>query len=192
MSTVFIDVDTQLDFLYPSGALYVPGAERLVPIIERLNRYAAAHGIPVLSTADAHSENDPEFASWLPHCVAGCFGQRKPATTLLGKRVVIPNSDAPFSLAGAEQIILEKQTIDAFATSTIVRVLDALQADRSVVYGVVTEICVLCVARGLLARKKKVVVVQNAIQYLDQDKASQALDEIRRLGGELIPNISSL
>ncbi|MBV8732218.1 MAG: cysteine hydrolase [Acidobacteriia bacterium] len=192
MSTVFIDVDTQLDFLYPAGALYVPGAERLVPIIERLNRHAAAHGIPLLSTTDAHSENDPEFASWPPHCVAGYFGQRKPAATLLGKRVVIPNSDGPFSLAGAEQIILEKQTIDAFATSTIVRVLDALQADRSVVYGVVTEICVLCVARGLLARKKKVVVVQNAIQYLDQDKASQALDEIRRLGGELIPNISSL
>ena len=25
MNTVFIDVDTQLDFLYPAGALYAPG-----------------------------------------------------------------------------------------------------------------------------------------------------------------------
>ena len=58
MRTVFVDVDTQLDFLYPVGALYVPGAERIVPVLERLNRYAAARGIPVLSTADAHAEND--------------------------------------------------------------------------------------------------------------------------------------
>ena len=42
MSTVFIDVDTQLDFLFPSGALYVPGAERLIPTLAHLTRYAAA------------------------------------------------------------------------------------------------------------------------------------------------------
>ena len=41
MKTVFFDVDTQLDFLYPAGALYVPGAERIVPAIARLNRFAA-------------------------------------------------------------------------------------------------------------------------------------------------------
>ena len=62
MKTIFFDIDTQLDFLYPAGALYVPGAERIVPAIARLNRYAAAHGIPVVSTTDAHAENDPEFA----------------------------------------------------------------------------------------------------------------------------------
>ena len=61
MKTVFVDIDSQLDFLYPSGALYVQGAERIVPAIARLNRYAAQHGIPVVSTTDAHTENDPEF-----------------------------------------------------------------------------------------------------------------------------------
>ena len=35
MSAVFFDVDSQLDFLYPAGALYVPGAERIVPAIAR-------------------------------------------------------------------------------------------------------------------------------------------------------------
>ena len=35
MKTVFFDIDTQLDFLYPAGALYVPGAERIVPAIAR-------------------------------------------------------------------------------------------------------------------------------------------------------------
>ena len=185
MPTVFVDVDTQLDFLYPAGALYVPGAEHIVDRIARLNHYAAACGIPVISTTDAHTEDDPEFASWPPHCVAGTIGQHKPAATLLERRVVIPNHDAPFSLNGAQQIILEKQTIDAFATRTLPHVLDALAADRFVVYGVVTEICVLYAARGLLARNRQVVVVEDAIQALNPGKAAQALSEIRAQGGPI-------
>src|SRR5271165_5835142 len=69
MKTAFVDVDTQLDFLFPAGALYVPGAERIVPAVARLNRYAAECGIPVISTTDAHTETDPEFAVWPPHCI---------------------------------------------------------------------------------------------------------------------------
>ena len=61
MMTVFFDVDTQLDFVYPGGALYGAGAERVVPAISRLNRYAAERGIPVMPTTDAHFEDDPEF-----------------------------------------------------------------------------------------------------------------------------------
>jgi len=59
VKTVFFDVDTQIDFLYPAGALYVPGAEVIVNTVAGLNRYAGEHGIPVVSTMDAHSENDP-------------------------------------------------------------------------------------------------------------------------------------
>ena len=40
---------------------------------------------------DAHAENDPEFAIWPPHCVAGTHGQHKAEATLLEKRVVVPN-----------------------------------------------------------------------------------------------------
>jgi nicotinamidase/pyrazinamidase len=185
MPTAFLDVDTQLDFLYPAGALYVPGSERIVPAVAHLNRYAAARGIPVISTTDAHAEEDPEFASWPPHCVAGTIGQHKPAATLVDKRVVIPNNDAAFSLEGARQVILEKQTIDSFDTHTLPRVLKAFHADRFVVYGVVTEICVLSAARGLLARGKQVVVVADAIQALRNEAAARALDEIRALGGKI-------
>jgi nicotinamidase/pyrazinamidase len=183
MKTVFVDVDTQLDFLYPAGALYVPGAEKIVSAIATLNRYAAAHAIPVLSTADAHAEDDPEFASWPPHCIAGTMGQHKAVSTLLENRTVIPNTDAPFTVDGREQIIIEKQTVDAFATRTLSRVLDALAADRFVLYGVVTEICVLWAARGLLARRKPVAIVADAVKDLRPTDSARALEEIRSLGG---------
>jgi nicotinamidase/pyrazinamidase len=183
MKTVFVDIDTQLDFLYPAGALYVPGAERVISAIAHLNRHAAARGIPVLSTADAHAENDPEFQHWPPHCIAGALGRQKAAATLLEKRIVVPNSDAGVAIAGAPQIILEKQTIDVFETRTLRRVLDALGADRFVLYGVVTEVCIVYAARGLLKAGKSVVVVEDAIKELRSEDAACALDEIRSLGG---------
>jgi len=185
MRTVFVDVDTQFDFLFPAGALYVPGAERIVPAVASLNRHAAARGIPLISTADAHAEDDPEFAAWPPHCVAWTLGQRKPAATLLEKAVVIPNRDTIATLEEAAQYIVEKQTIDVFDTRTVRGVLDALRADRYVVYGVVTEICVLAAARGLLALGKPVVVVADAIQALSAEKSERALEEIRKLGGSV-------
>src|SRR5882672_2069354 len=114
--------------MYPAGALYVPGAEKIVEKIARLNRQAAANGFPVISTVDAHSEDDPEFKIWPHHCVVGTIGQQKCGATVLDK--------------SARQIVIEKQTIDPFSNPRLSEVLRELGAERYVVYGVVTEICV--------------------------------------------------
>jgi nicotinamidase/pyrazinamidase len=37
---VFWEVDTQKDFMLPGGKLYVPGAERLLPNIQKLTNAA--------------------------------------------------------------------------------------------------------------------------------------------------------
>ena len=143
MNTVFFDIDTQLDFVSPAGALYAPGAETILANVAMLNQRATV----VVSTMDAHSEDDPEFRAWPHHCVAGCLGQRKPQSTLLEHRVVIPNRD--FHPTTARQIILEKQTVDCFTSRHLHAILEALHAGRYVVYGVVTEICVRNAAFGL-------------------------------------------
>ena len=185
MKTIFFDIDSQLDFLYPAGALYVPGAERIVPTIARLNRYAAANGIPVVSTTDAHAENDAEFRVWPPHCVAGTTGQHKAEITLLEKRTVVPNRECGLALDGARQIIVEKQQVDAFTARNFSRVVELLAADRFVVYGVVTEICVLFAARGLLKYGKPVAIVTDAVAALTAEGSKRALEEIRGAGGTL-------
>jgi nicotinamidase/pyrazinamidase len=185
MKTVFFDIDTQLDFLYPSGALYVPKAERILPAVVHLNHFAAQHGLPVVSTTDAHCEDDVEFKTWPKHCVAGTIGQHKPHSTLLHKRVVVPNRDHPLTIEGAHQIIVEKQTVDVFATVNIGRIIELLPADRYVLYGVVTEICVLHAARGLLKTGKPLVVVTDAIEGLNPEESERALAEIGAAGGTL-------
>src|SRR6185295_11143105 len=177
MSTVFFDVDTQLDFLYPAGALYVPGAESIVAEVSALNQYAAAHGVPVISTMDAHTEDDPEFQAWPPHCVAGTAGQQKPAATLLEERTTIPNTPRDFDIRDAQQILLEKQSVDCFTNPNLPDLLDRLEADRCVVYGVVTEICVKNAAMGLLKSGRQVTVVTDAVRSLDDAKCGQFLHD---------------
>ena len=185
MKTVFFDIDSQRDFLYPAGALYVPHAERIVPAIARRNRLAAAHGIPVLSTTDAHAEDDPEFSVWPPHCVAGTWGQHKAQATLVDGRITIPNRACDIALEGAPQIVVEKQTVDIFLAPNLARVVERLDADRYVVYGVVTEICVLYAVRGLLKTGKPVTVVTDAVAALTAEASARALEGIRAGGGRL-------
>ena len=185
MKTVFFDIDSQLDFLYPAGALYVPAAERIVPAIALLNRYAAQHGITVVSTTDAHAENDPEFATWPPHCIAGTTGQHKAEATLLERRLVIPNRECELALEDAPQIVVEKQTVDVFAAPNLQVVVERLKADRYVVYGVVTEICVLFAVRGLLKTGRPVTVATDAVATLKAEDGARALASIRAAGGTL-------
>lgn len=184
--TVFFDIDTQLDFLYPGGALYVPGAEHIVPRIAALNRYAVEHGIPVVSTVDAHTENDPEFRDWPPHCVAGTAGQQKPAATLLETRAVLPSVPCEISLEGVKQILLEKQTLDCFLNPNLAALLDRFGAEQCVVYGVVTEICVKIAALGLLRSGRSVDVVTDAVRGLDTAKCGQFFQELSEAGGRLV------
>jgi nicotinamidase/pyrazinamidase len=183
VKTVFFDVDTQIDFLYPAGALYVPGAESIVDQVAALNGYAAAHGIPVVSTMDAHAEDDPEFREWPPHCVAETAGQQKPAATLLAKRVTIPSTRCAVEIRDTQQILLEKQSVDCFTNPNLPALLDRLGAERCVVYGVVAEICVKNAAMGLLKSGRRVEVVTDAIRSLKQSDCDLFLAEFTAAGG---------
>ena len=187
--TVFFDIDTQRDFLEPSGALYVPGAEWIVDCLATLNRFAALRGIPVVSTMDAHAPDDPEFANWPAHCVAGTRGQQKPPSTLLENRVTVPNSPVLPSIAGAQQIVVEKQALDCFTNVNFSTLVDSLGAERCVVYGVVTEICVKYAAMGLLKTGRRVEIVTDAIKELDAHAASKSLAEFTAAGGTLVTSV---
>jgi nicotinamidase/pyrazinamidase len=167
MRTLFFDVDTQVDFVRPGGALYVPGAEGIVPAVAQLNRWAMSRGIPLISTVDCHAEDDPEFRKWPPHCVAGTLGQRKPEETMVG------------------QIVLNKTTLDCFECPSLAGVLAGLDAERCVVYGVVAEICVRLAAFGLLKTGRRVEIVTDAVKALDEGVAARMFAEFTAAGGVL-------
>jgi nicotinamidase/pyrazinamidase len=193
---VFWSVDVQADFMLPGGKLYVPGAEKLIPNIQRLVSAALASGILVISSGDAHAPNDPEFARFPPHCVAGTPGARI-LPEALGPRVcTIPNNASqklPADVLTCSQILLEKQTLDVFDnphTAELVNLLDP--ETQFVVFGVVTEFCVRCAAKGLLDRGHKVSIVTDAIETLSPAEGRRTLDELQSMGARLIDTQAAL
>jgi nicotinamidase/pyrazinamidase len=135
---------------------------------------------------DAHTEDDPEFRDWPPHCVAGTAGQQKPAATLLDKRVTVPNIVGPLpELAGVQQILLEKQSLDCFTNVNLAALLERLGGERYVVYGVVTEICVKFAAMGLLKTGGRVELATDAVRSLNDADRDKFLEEFQSAGGVL-------
>ena len=128
MKTVFFDVDTQLDFVFPAGALAVPGAANIVENLGKLTRYAAAHRFPIISTADAHSEDDAEFKIWKPHCVAGTTGQQRCAATQLPQAKILTEELPAFG--SVPQIVVEKQRLDCFTNPNLRPLLKLWAAER--------------------------------------------------------------
>lgn len=180
----FVDVDTQFDFMDPDGKLYVEGAEKIVPNLRKLVGHARSRGIPIVSTADAHVHDDPEFEEFPPHCVKGEPGQERiPATQVPGAVVVPVEGDVP-DVSGVGQIIVEKRHIDVFHTPHLEQVLGALEPERTYVFGVATDYCVRTAALGLRKRGYPAIVVVDAIEAIEHEAGKNALHEMEEAGVE--------
>ncbi len=185
---VFLDVDTQTDFMLASGRLYVPGAEEIIPNLKKLMTYAQEHGIPVLSSADAHAPDDPSFAQWPPHCVVGTLGQLRIPETSFPSAMVIGNRPGVFSppRKWSGQFIIEKQEYDVTTNVNFDAILASLGPRHFVVFGVATEYCIRGAALGLRQRGLLVDVVQDAIKPIGEEGGRKAIDEMVAAGVRLV------
>jgi len=185
---VFVDVDTQVDFMLPGGRLYVPQAEEIIPNLRALMLWARAHKVPIISTSDAHVPDDPEFGQWPPHCVAGTPGHRHIPETLFPDAMVIENSPGAFHLARGwvGQIVVEKRVYDFTTNVNIEMIFASLDQPRFVVFGVATEYCVRSSVLALRARKLPVALVRDAIQAISEGGGRKAIEEMAAAGARLV------
>lgn len=191
---VFWEVDAQVDFMLPGGKLYVPGAETRIPHVKRLVDAARDNGVFLIASSDSHAQDDPEFKIFPPHCVQGTSGAQIIPQGLLEKYLRIPNIPSvplPQDLSRYQQVILEKQTLDVFDNPKTGELVKRLTERRGmdvqfVVFGVVTEYCVRCAAKGLLESGQKVSIVQDAIEALDPVNGSRTIEELKSLGARLV------
>jgi nicotinamidase/pyrazinamidase len=186
---VFWEVDVQRDFVLSGGKLYVPGAEKLLPNIKRLTDAARQGKVFLVSHGDFHTPNDPEFNIFPPHCVKGTPGAELVPEAITEKVARVPNEPGakiPDDLSKYQQLLLEKQTLSIFETQHADELVQRLGTKPEyVVFGVVTEHCVSCAVKGLLDRKRRVAVVQDAIETLKPEEGEKTLEEFRRLGARL-------
>lgn len=185
---VFFDIDTQVDFMRPDGKLYVPGAEQVVPNLVKLMSFARERGAPVISSADAHTPDDPEFAIWPPHCVIGTPGQRRIPETQFADAVVVPSQPGAFvpPTEWPRQIIIEKPTYDTADNPNFDAILRALGPRRAVVFGVATEYCVRADVLALRERGFPVDLVVDAIKPITEAGGRKAIEEMKAAGVRLV------
>ena len=189
--TLFLDIDTQHDFMDPDGRLSVPDAASIVSNLEALTELAAASGIPVVASVDTHSPDDPEFEQFGPHCVAGSKGQQKIAATSLGGSEVASAAELDEQvarLAGDEmpQLLVEKHGLDIFGSPLFSRILRGLDPQRIFLYGVATEYCVVLAALGLVGRGHSVALVRDAVKAIDAQAGAEALQRMEAAGVDTV------
>lgn len=193
---IFWEVDTQADFMLPGGALYVPGAERLLPNIQKLTDAARQNRVFLVSHGCFHAKDDPEFKTFPPHCIQGTPGSAYVPEALADKVIDVPNDPdtrLPTDLSPYQQILLEKQTLDVFASRHADELVKRLpQHAEFVVFGVVTEYCVRFAAKGLLERGRRVSVVQDAIETLKPEDGEKTVTELKTMGAKFVTTNQAL
>jgi nicotinamidase/pyrazinamidase len=193
-ATILWDVDTQVDFMLPSGKLYVPGAEETLPAMRRLVEVAREAGIVHVASADDHELTDPEISvdpdfqnTYPPHCLRGTRGAQKIDETeqvdpFPFSLVPYPPGLVPGLVAEHREILLLKKNFNAFTNPNTDALLDALDPAEIVVFGVATDVCDDAAIRGFLQRGRSVRFVEDAARGLDEQRVATCTAAWRSAG----------
>jgi len=188
------DVDTQVDFVEPDGKLYVAGAEEARPAMARLVEAARAAGMVHVASCDQHELTDPEISeepdfadTWPPHCLLGTRGAEKIPETKQVDPVPLPLVPVPAailrrSLEGVREILIPKKQYDPFTNPNTETMLDILDPDEIVLFGVATDICDDAAVRALLRRGRRIAFVEDASRGVDEARIAACTAAWREAG----------
>jgi len=190
MSTIYWELGAQADLADVDGALYVPGALGIRPVLRRLAEAARREGIPRLATLVSHRPDDPDLVTegkpdyretWPPFCLAGTPGQawipeaRAERATEFprdarSERLIDEALRAFRSVNAGEAITVEVPGFDPWAHLAMERILAAFSPERVVLYGIPADRFLSPAIDGLVERGIAVTVVEDAIRPLDGKK----------------------
>src|SRR3954454_98668 len=164
----------------PSGKLYVPNANEVAPAMERLVDAARAGGSGHVASVDDHELTDPEISerpdfrnTYPPHCLRGTRGAEKVLETKQRDPLPLgllphPPGLVPNLIRGRRELLLLKKNFNVFTNPNTDPLLDALDPETIVVFGVATDVCNDAAIRGFLLRGQRVVFVEYAAKGLDE------------------------
>ncbi len=156
--------------------------------IRALMGWAREQEVPVVSCIQAFRPTD-DLNGCPRHCIDGTPGQKKMPFTLLSKRVLIKadNSYAvPIDLMQQHhQVIFRKRTEDLLANPKADRLLNDLQPDRFILFGVGLETWIRLLALGLMIRQKRMCVVSDACGYWNPVAADLTLRQLEAKGVQI-------
>ena len=183
------DVDTQVDFMLPHGKLYVRGAEETAAALKQLVDAARAAGVVHVASADDHELTDEEISetpdfrtTYPPHCLRGTKGARKIEETEQEDPVPITLEALPERYLAGREFLLLKKNFDVFTNPNTERLLEWLDPDEIIVFGVATDVCDDAAIRGFLDRGRRVRFVEDAARGLDEGRVAACTAAWRERG----------
>jgi nicotinamidase-related amidase len=88
-------------------------------------------------------------------------------------------------IEGRRELLLLKKNFDVFTNPNTQPLLEALDPDEIVVFGVATDVCDDAAIRGFLLRGRRVVFVEDAAKGLDEARTQACIASWRDRGVEL-------
>ena len=172
-TTALIVVDMQNDFGHPDGSLFVDGGDDIVGAInDEIDRTANAGGAVVL-TQDWHPSSTPHFIDdggvWPTHCVAGTWGAElvdgldpnDRASTIVRKGTNGEDGYSAFSM--------REPGGDVDIPTGLAGLLRERGANRVVVVGLATDVCVAATALSAASAGFEAIVLWEATRPVSPD-----------------------
>lgn len=177
---LLLAIDVQVDFV--SGALAVPDAQAIIPVINRYIGEFGQRGLPVFATRDWHPLGHVSFRErggpWPPHCVQGLPGAEFAAGLTLGPEtpVISKATDA------------DRDAYSAFDHTQLDLMLRRREIRRLFACGLATDYCVRSTVLDALRLGYVVFLLADAIRTVDvrPDDGLAAIHAMRQAGAVAI------
>lgn len=173
-------IDVQVDFM--SGALAVPDAQAIIPLINRYIREFERRGLPVVATRDWHPLGHVSFRErggpWPPHCVQNLPGAEFAAGLTLGPETPVISKAAD----------ADRDAYSAFDHTQLDLMLRQREIRRLFACGLATDYCVRGTVLDALRLGYVVILLADAIRAVDvrPDDGLAAMHAMRQAGAVAI------
>lgn len=174
---VLLVVDFQNDFI--TGSLAVPGAEDLIPAI---NKYIGKFRKVVVSR-DRHKKGHPSFTDqggiWPDHCVDGTYGMEIHSSIKFTDTVAVALIDKGW----------DEEAYSVFEGTNLANMLKEMGTERLFVCGLATDYCIKATALDALNEfDGEVFLLGDAIRSvnINPDDGTKALTEMDNKGIKVI------
>ena len=171
MTNVVLVVDMVRGFLEEGHNLYCgEAARKIIPSVEAILEREIAIGSTVFYICDTHKPDDLEFQMFPEHCIEGTV-----ECEIIPELIPYPGER------------INKQRYSAFYNTNLDKRLMEIGADRVIICGVCTDICVLHTTADARNRDYSVEIPVDAVATFDPDAHVWALQHMQHiLGAQLL------
>lgn len=178
---VLVNVDIQRDHFVSSSPDCVKNHRRVLANIRRTMAWARLKNVRQISTVRDFPDDEHKNENRDLRRISYTSRSKSKSYSADG------STDLPRDiLRQYDEVVLHKRCDNPFEEPRADRILSELRADEFIIIGGLTETSVKATVLGLLARKKYVTVLTDAIGYRDKNASEIALRQMQAKGAKLV------